>query len=74
MGAEGAVREQGWELAEGWRRSVELYEGGGRGITGGVDRAGEGDERAEVREKEGVGLWSEEDMVEIGQWFGKVLR
>lgn len=74
VGMESVVREQGWELAEGWRRSVELYEGGGRGRVGSVDRIGEGEERAEVMEKEGVGMWTEEDMVEIGGWFGRVLR
>lgn len=79
VGTASATREQGWELVELWRRSVDLYEGGGRGgrgrdVAGGVDRAGEGEARAEVREKDGVGLWTEEDLVEIGGWLARVLR
>ncbi|KAL9119919.1 MAG: hypothetical protein Q9187_003519, partial [Circinaria calcarea] len=80
VGKESALRKQGWELVELWRRSVDLYEGGGRGErwrypANGVDRAGEGEARAEVKEKDGVGLWTEEDLVEIGRWLARrVLR
>lgn len=79
VGKENALRAQGLELVELARRSVGLWEEGGKdsvweedGTTKLGTRAGK--ERIEAVEREELGLWGEREMVEIGQWFGETLR
>ena len=68
VGEECVLKDQGIELAQSIARSNNLY--------GGPDGKGEGTgwERVEVRVKEGLGLWGERELMEMGQWFGSVLR
>ena len=87
VGAESVVKDQGIELAEGMRRSIGLYGGQSRDDRAGYFREvfrssnderienAERSERIELVEREGVGLWSEEeDLIEVGTWFDSVLR
>ena len=79
VGKENALRAQGLELAELARRSVGLWEGGGRNAVWQEDGTTKvetdvGKERVEVVEREGLGLWGEREMAEIGQWFGEMMR
>ena len=68
VGAECVLKDQGIELAQSVARSNNLY--------GGPDGKGEGTgwERVEVQVREGLGLWGERELLEMGQWFGRVLR
>ncbi|MCJ1248507.1 hypothetical protein MMC30_005725 [Trapelia coarctata] len=81
VGRESVLRDQGVEFVEGMRRSLGVSEKGrmlGRGdvwAEQGRGRGGEGlEERIELREVEGVGLWGEEEMVGVGGWVGRVMR
>ena len=79
VGKENALRAQGLELAELARRSVGLWEEEGRNSMWDEDGttklgADVGKERVEVVEREGLGLWGERELAEIGQWFGEILR
>ena len=79
VGKENVLRVQGLELAELARRSVGLWEDGGRDTEweeDGTTKLGAdvGKERVEVVEREELGLWAEREVAEIGQWFGEVLR
>ena len=79
VGRENALRAQGLEFAELARRSIGLWEEGGRDSAWEEDGttklgAGVGEERVQVIEREELGLWGEREMAEIGQWFGEVLR
>ncbi len=79
VGKENVLRVQGLELVELARRSVGLWEEGGKDSVWEEDGTtklgtGVGKERVEVVEREGLGIWGEREMVEIGQWFGDILR
>ncbi len=79
VGKDNALRAQGLELVELARRSVGLWEEGGKNSFWDEDGTtklenGVGKERVEVVEREDLGLWGERAMAEIGQWFGEVLR
>ena len=79
VGKENALRAQGLELVELARRSVGLWEEGGRDTVWEDDgttklEANVGTKRVELVEREELGLWGEREMAEIGQWFGEVLR
>lgn len=68
VGEESVLRDQGIEFAESVARSISLY--GGPNGTG----EGEGWERVEVQVKDGTGFWGERELIEIGGWFGQILR
>ena len=88
------LRDQGVELAEVMRRSVNLYEqsrrsstslesgfrlrdnheGIGEQIADNVGSNGGAEKRVEVEERQGVGFWTEDDLTDVGAWFGRVLR
>ncbi len=79
VGKENALRTQGLELVELARRSIGLWEEGGRDSVWEEDgttklRPGVAEERVQFIEREELGLWGERRMAEIGQWFGEVLR
>ena len=79
VGKENALRAQGLELVELARRSVGLWEEGGKATIWEDDgttklEANVGTKRVELVEREELGLWGEREMAEIGQWFGEVLR
>lgn len=65
LGETHPLREQGLEFARLMRRSVELYGGGG---------GGQAEERVQVVEREGDGVWGEREVGETGAWLGEVLR
>ncbi|MCJ1483621.1 hypothetical protein MMC06_003789 [Schaereria dolodes] len=94
VGAQSVLRDQGVELAEVMRRSVNLYEqsrrsstslesgfrlrdnheGIGEQIADNVGSNGGAEKRVEVEERQGVGFWTEDDLTDVGAWFGRVLR
>ncbi|KAL8783782.1 MAG: hypothetical protein Q9213_004398 [Squamulea squamosa] len=59
-----ALKDQVLEFAELLQRGVNLYE----------DKSAIPRERVEVVEREGEGLWSEKDFMQIGSWMGEMLR
>ena len=67
-GKENPVRPQGNELISLIRRSQ------GRTVEGVDADKKEQNQRFELVEKEGLGLWNKRSAFEIGQWFAKVLR
>ena len=79
VGKDNALRAQGLELVELARRSVGLWEEGGKDSVWKEDGttkigAGVGEGRIEVVEREESGLWGERELAELGHWFGEVLR
>ena len=77
MGRESVLRSQGIDLAESVRRSIGMFEEEERGVYGDERRkegGAKGEQRVEVREKEGAGVWSEEDLMDVGTWIGRVMR
>ena len=74
VGEECALRDQGWDLVDSMRRSVDLHEKerqfGAFADNGGV----RGEQRVALRMRPGVGLWTDDDMVEVGRWMGEMLR
>ena len=74
VGEECALRDQGWDLVDSMRRSVDLYEQD-REFGAYADNSGiRGEQRVALRMRSGVGLWTEDDMVEVGRWMGEILR
>ena len=73
VGKENVLKSQGVELAESVNRSVRLYEEKmGRGVYSHGD---DGEEiRAEIKERNGAGIWKEEDLIDVGNWIAKVMR
>lgn len=69
MGKLCVLRDQGVDLVEMMRKSFRRLE---------VERTADGKRAVkrnfDIVEREGMGLWDEEHMHEIGQWFGEVLR
>ena len=79
VGEGNVLNAQGLELVELARRSVGLWEEGGRDSVWEEDGTtklgtGAGAQRIGIVKREGLGLWGEREMTEIGQWFGEVLR
>lgn len=88
VGRESVLRDQGVEFVESMRRSVGVSERGriklgegawedggfGGGNEGMGREMGKGEERIELRELQGVGFWTEEEMVGVGEWAGRVMR
>ncbi|KAL8940520.1 MAG: hypothetical protein Q9216_002770 [Gyalolechia sp. 2 TL-2023] len=71
VGETNPLREQAVEISQLMQRSVDLYERGEGGYRGASDEA---QRRVKVMEREGKGLWGEGEMMEVGAWFGEVLR
>ncbi|KAL8797702.1 MAG: hypothetical protein Q9195_000054 [Heterodermia aff. obscurata] len=70
VGVESILREQGEEMVDVLNKSAkhwedELY---GAGDGGGVSK------RVRLLERSGLGLWGENELRELGSWFGDVLR
>lgn len=69
VGRDCVLKDQGKELIElvrkSFKRSEEEMNSLGESM---IDRS------FEIIEREGLGLWDKEHMLEIGQWFGHVLR
>ena len=69
VGKDYLLKDQGVDLVEMMRRSVR------RSQIEGIADAKETFERDfEVVEREGIGLWDEKHTLEIGNWFGEMLR
>ena len=74
VGEESALRDQGWDLVDSMRRSVDLYEQE-RGFGSYADDSGlRGEQRVLLRMRPGAGLWTDDDLVEVGRWIGDMLR
>ncbi|MCJ1314176.1 hypothetical protein MMC25_007856 [Agyrium rufum] len=81
IGEENVLRDQGWDLVDAMRRSVELYEDDRRdnrgvvmtGVESQDERARRALGRVQMRMKTGVGMWSEDDLVNVGRWFAEHL-
>lgn len=69
VGKEWVLKDQGMELIELVRKSFERTED--QKTSSGKSRI---NRSFEIIENEGLGLWDKENMFEIGQWFGDVLR
>ena len=69
VGKENVLQDQGLEFVELMRRSFRRSR---------VERSASAQKEVhrtfEVVEREGMGLWDAKDALEIGQWFGEVLR
>ncbi|KAL8736767.1 MAG: hypothetical protein Q9166_000133 [cf. Caloplaca sp. 2 TL-2023] len=57
------MKGQAVEFAELMRRSVNLYE----------EQSERANERVQIVEREGEGMWGEKEIAEIGSWMGEVL-
>ena len=74
VGEESVLRDQGWDLVDSMRRSVDLYEQE-RGFGSYADDSGiRGEQRVSLRMRPGAGLWTDDDLVEVGRWMGEMLR
>ena len=69
VGKECVLKDQGVDLVEMMRKSFRRSE-----VERDVDARAAVERDFEVVEREGVGLWDEKHMLEIGQWFGEKLR
>ena len=69
IGDDFVLRDQALELASLMRRSVRRR----RGIILNTEEDDISD-RFTIERKKGLGLWGAKDAIEIGQWFGEVLR
>ncbi|SLM41065.1 Alpha/beta hydrolase fold-3 [Lasallia pustulata] len=74
VGEESLLRDQGVELAERVKRSSPSYmkqaAGWGEGLA--TEQLRE-DVDVELVKREGVGLWGEDELVEVGRWLGEAL-
>ena len=70
IGQQSGLRQQGEDLAEQLVKSVKYWEEETYGTVGQEALR----ERVEIFERDGLGLWTERELVEIGSWFGEVLR
>ena len=65
FGEDSLLREQGMEMVELWRRSQsKRKESNPFGNTN----------KIEAVTREGPGLWGEQEMLDVGRWFGEMLR
>lgn len=76
VGEESLLRDQGMELVERVRRSSPSYARQNVGWDGEVLATEEVREDDDVRlvRREGVGLWGEAELMEVGVWLGEALR
>ena len=75
IGEENLLRDQGRELVESIRRSIRSGARDSVEVTAlRESSAAAGEERIEVVQSIGLGLWTENDLADIGMWFGRVLR
>ncbi len=70
LGKQNILQEQGIEFVELMRRSVVMTRGKDHPKMEKTD----GKDQIELLEREGLGLWSEKEANDIGQWFAGVLR
>lgn len=70
VGKESVLRDQGFELVDLMRRSFDRWEVD-RFTLPGKDIP---QRRFEALDREGWGLWNDKEVLEIGNWFGDVLR
>lgn len=70
LGKQNVLQEQGIEFVELMRRSVIMTHGKEHPELEKTD----GKDQIELLEREGLGLWSEKEANDIGQWFAEVLR
>ena len=74
IGEENLLRDQGRELVESMRRSIGSGSGDSVEATSLHGISATDEERIEVLQSNGLGLWTENDLADIGTWFGRVLR
>ncbi|KAL8833110.1 MAG: hypothetical protein Q9170_004492 [Blastenia crenularia] len=70
-GKRNPLAEQVAEFAQLIQRSIDIYEredGGYRGASK------EAQQRVSLVDREAIGLWGDSEIMEIGAWFGEVLR
>ena len=65
-GIDNVLYDQGLDMVELLRRSVRLWEGQGWTCQ-------DGERRIQCVERDGMGLWGEGELNEIGRWFADVL-
>lgn len=70
VGIEDELRHQGAELSEALRKSIRYWE---EESYGACDREALL-RRIQLVKSERIGLWAENDMVSLGEWFGDILR
>jgi len=70
VGRQSGIRQQGEDLAERLLKSVKYWEDEAYGAVGAEAL------KAKIRlvEREGVGLWGEKELADVGGWLGDVLR
>ena len=69
VGTESVLKDQGIELVNLMRKSSQRASD--EAVTPSNDTI---ESRFELVEREGIGLWDERHIIEIGRWFGDVLR
>lgn len=70
VGIESSVREQGEDMVEVLSKSAKHWEDD---LSGGLDREAVS-KRIQLVERNGLGLWGDDELRELGTWFGDVLR
>ena len=65
IGEESVLREQGMEMLELWQRSQTKRAESQESAT---------ENKIDAVVREGSGLWGDREMMELGDWFGEVLR
>jgi acetyl esterase/lipase len=70
VGRQSGIRQQGEDLEERLLKSVKYWEDEAYGAVGAEAL------KAKIRlvEREGVGLWGEKELADVGGWLGDVLR
>lgn len=69
VGKDFVLKDQGVDLIDLMRKSFRRSE-----VEGLAEVKSAGRRNFEIVEREGIGLWDENHMLEIGQWFGEKLR
>ena len=69
VGKDYVLKDQGVDLVEYMRKSFRRSE-----VEGIVDAKKAEKRTFEIAETEGIGLWDYKHMLEIGRWFGEILR
>lgn len=70
VGQESGLRQQGEDLNHQLLKSVKYWEEEAYGAMGKETLRA----KLELNEREGLGLWGEREVAEIGEWLGDVLR
>lgn len=69
VGKDCVLKDQGVDLVEMMRKSFRRSE-----IERTADAKNAVKREFEIMEREGIGLWDEKHVQEVGQWFGEILR